>query len=210
MHFVSQSAIQSTPAGALRIGKRQLTAHRITAAAQRLVLEHGLDGFTMDQLAEVAGVSRRTLFNYFPGKDDAVLGGPPVLEESVLDEFGGGGPTGRLLDDLAAVVQGILRESPDTREDVARGRRVMLENPRLIALAHQRLQESVESCMGYVEAREGPAFDRRRVDVAIALVLACFHLAMDRYLEDGVEDSDLGQLFTGTLATAHDLLDRPA
>jgi AcrR family transcriptional regulator len=208
MHFVSHSAIEQPPVGALRIGKRQLTAHRITAAAQRLALEHGLDGFTMEQLAELTGVSRRTLFNYFPGKDDAVLGGPPVLDEAVLAEFGGGGPTGRLLEDLAAVVQGILRESPDTREDVARGRRVMLANPRLIALAHQRLQESVASCMGYIEAREGPNFDRRRVDVAIALVLACFHLAMDRYLEEGAEDSDLGELFAATLGTAHDLLDR--
>ena len=40
------------------------------------MLEHGLDGFTMEQLAERVGVSRRTLFYYFPAKDDAVLGGP--------------------------------------------------------------------------------------------------------------------------------------
>ena len=65
----------------------------------------------------------------------------------------------------------ILAESPETREDVARGREVMLANPRLIALAHQRLEECVEACMPYIEAREGTHFDRRRVDVAIALVL---------------------------------------
>ena len=81
----------------------------------------------------------------------------------------------------------------------------MLANPRLIALAHQRLQECVESCMVYIEKREGDAFVRTRVDVAIALVIACFHLAMDRYLDDDVE-SDLATLFTESLGTARELL----
>ena len=201
---MSESAtIQSPPAGAIRTGKRELTAHRITVAAQELALEHGLDGFTMEQLAERAEVSRRTLFNYFPSKDDAVLGGPPVISEDALAAFTAGGPTGRLVDDLASLVLAVLAESPDTRDDVARGRAVMLANPRLITHAHQRLQESVESCLGMMEAREGRGFSRPRVDVAIALVLASFHLAMDRYLDT---DSELAALFTETLATARDLL----
>ena len=66
----------------------------------------------MEQLAEQVGVSRRTLFNYFPGKDDAILGGPPVLGEEQLDEFSAGGPTGNLVDDLAAVVFAILDDDP--------------------------------------------------------------------------------------------------
>ena len=202
---MNESASSALPAGALRTGKRELTAHRITTTAQRLALEHGLDGFTMEQLAEQVGVSRRTLFNYFPGKDDAILGGPPVLGAEQLDEFSAGGPTGNLVDDLAAVVFAILEDDPGTREDVARGRQVMLANPRLIALAHQRLQECVESCMVYIEKREDDSFVRARVDVALALVIACFHLAMDRYLDDDVE-SDLATLFHESLGTARELL----
>ena len=136
----------------------------------------------MDDLAALAEVSRRTLFNYFPGKDDAVLGGPPVLNAGLLETFSAGGPHGHLVDDLAEILLSILAASPETREDVTRGREVMLANPRLIALAHQRLEECVEACMPYIEAREGAHFDRRRVDVAIALLLACFHLAMQHYL----------------------------
>ena len=63
-----------------RADKRALTARRIVLCAQELTLEHGLDGFTMDDLAQRAEVSRRTLFNYFPSKDDAVLGGPPSVD----------------------------------------------------------------------------------------------------------------------------------
>lgn len=91
---MDESAIQQAAPGASRLSKRALTAHRITTTAQQLVLEHGLDGFTMEQLAERVGVSRRTLFNYFPGKDDAVLGGPPSVDEDLLGTFRAGGPTG--------------------------------------------------------------------------------------------------------------------
>ena len=60
----------------------------------------------MDDLAALAGVSRRTLFNYFPGKDDAVLGGPPVLDaEAASTTFVAGGPHGNLVDDLAEIVR---------------------------------------------------------------------------------------------------------
>jgi AcrR family transcriptional regulator len=202
---MSKSAIQSAAPGTSRISKRVLTAHRITTTAQQLVLERGLDGFTMEQLAEGVGVSRRTLFNYFTGKDDAVLGGPPSMDEDLLRTFSDGGPTGHLVDDLAAIVLAILRDSPETREDAARARRVMLENPRLIALGAERLRQSVESCVVHAEKREGDRFDRRRFDVAVGLVLVCFHIAMERYLDDDVE-TDLSSLFSVSLATARDLL----
>ncbi len=204
MHSMAQSAIQVVEQGDTRADRRRLTAHRITGCAQRLTLERGLDGFTMDDLAALAEVSRRTLFNYFPGKDDAVLGGPPVLNAGLLETFSAGGPHGHLVDDLAEILLSILAASPETREDVTRGREVMLANPRLIALAHQRLEECVEACMPYIEAREGAHFDRRRVDVAIAVLLACFHLAMKHYLT--AESSDLDTLFTDALGTARELL----
>ena len=205
MHSMTQSAISSVEVRDTRADRRLLTAHRITACAQGLALEHGLDGFTMDDLAEAAGVSRRTLFNYFPGKDDAVLGGPPQLDDRLMEAFSAGGPSGNLVDDIAEIVVTVLRESPDTPADVARGREVMTANPRLIAVAHQRLQECVESAMVHIETREGASFSRPRIDVAIALVLACCHLAVDRYLT-GDTDADLADLFLESLGTARQLL----
>lgn len=200
MHSVSHSA---TP-GVVRAGRREQTAHRITRAAQKLVLDRGIDAFTMDQLAEQVGVSRRTLFNYFPSKDDAILGGPPVIAQEDLDVFSGGGPSGHLVQDLAALVLALLRDNPEERAEVARARQVMHQNPRLIALAHQRLQEAVESCLVRVEQREGARFSRTQADVAVALVLVSFHLAMDRFLDD--DEAHLADLFTETLDTARQLL----
>lgn len=199
---MTQSATAVAPS---RDHKRRLTAYRITVCAQELALEHGLDGFTMDDLAARAEVSRRTLFNYFPGKDDAVLGGPPVIDEALLETFAHGGPTGDLVEDLAAIVVAVLSESPDTREDVARGRRVLLAEPRLLTHARDQLQACVESCMAPMQLREGERFDRARVDMAIVLILACVHVAMDRFVDDGT-DAVFADLFTESLATARALL----
>jgi hypothetical protein len=61
-----------------RDAKRSQTALRLQERALRLTLDRGFDGWTMDDLAEAADVSRRTVFNYFDSKADVVLG--PVVE----------------------------------------------------------------------------------------------------------------------------------
>lgn len=207
MHSVKDSAISQAFAvcSTGRAAKREQTLREIVAAARQLALELGIDGFTMDDLAREAGVSRRTLFNYVPGKDDAVIGPPPVIRPEIFATFVAGGPHGSLVDDLAEVVVQVLHERPESPDEVALGRAAMLANPRLIAGTLDRLQELVESSMGFVEQREGAAYDRARFDVALALVVACLHVAMDRFLT-GEHGTDLAPLFLTTIGTARDLL----
>lgn len=42
-------------------------------AARELVVDHGLEGVTMDRVAEAAGVAKGTLYNYFANKDALLL-----------------------------------------------------------------------------------------------------------------------------------------
>ncbi len=60
-----------TQAG-LRKAKREATAHALARAAYELAREHGLDGFTIEDVAARAGYSRRTFANHFGGKEEAV------------------------------------------------------------------------------------------------------------------------------------------
>ncbi|MEV5298102.1 TetR/AcrR family transcriptional regulator [Amycolatopsis methanolica] len=60
------------PAG-LRERKKQRTREAISNAAIRLFLEHGFDQVSIAQVADVAEVSRRTLFAYFPTKESLVV-----------------------------------------------------------------------------------------------------------------------------------------
>src|SRR6476660_5993038 len=61
-------------AGGLRERKRAATRAAITAVARSLTAERGLNGYTVEEVCEQAGISRRTFFNYFPAKEDAILG----------------------------------------------------------------------------------------------------------------------------------------
>lgn len=52
---------------------------RILTACKELAVKHGFRGIRMDELARRAGVSKRTVYRYFPSKDAVITG--------ALDDF---------------------------------------------------------------------------------------------------------------------------
>ena len=64
-------------AGSIRERKKRETRARIHRAALSLALDRGLHEVTADDIAAAATVSPRTLFNYFPTKEDAFVGYDP-------------------------------------------------------------------------------------------------------------------------------------
>lgn len=76
-----------TVTGGLRQRKKQHTRSQLHLAALDLVLEHGLEHVTAEQIAARAQVSPRTFFNYFPTKDAAIVGTDPQLPAQLLAEF---------------------------------------------------------------------------------------------------------------------------
>ena len=112
-----------------RSGGRPATASRV--CAQRLTDAHGLDGFTMDELAEAAEVSRRTLFNYFPSKIDAVLGEhPEISDRRARRRSVAGGPHGNLVEDLAELARAALAgQAAPTASRSSSVRRVLHRQP---------------------------------------------------------------------------------
>lgn len=57
------------------VGRPPVTSHAaIEAAAFQLFAERGFDETTVDDIAEAAGIGRRTLFRYFPSKYDIPWG----------------------------------------------------------------------------------------------------------------------------------------
>lgn len=53
--------------------KKQQTREQIARVAMELFLERGFDNVTVAEVAEAADVSEKTVFNYFPAKEDLVF-----------------------------------------------------------------------------------------------------------------------------------------
>jgi AcrR family transcriptional regulator len=117
----------------LRERKKKARRAALIDAAQNLVAELGLDAVTVEMISAEAGVSPRTFFNYFESKDDAVLGAEDAgLPEDVVRTFVEGGPTGRLLSDLQAVVASLLAAAGEDHDRMVRAMDLMKQEPRLL------------------------------------------------------------------------------
>ncbi len=155
---------------------------KIAACAQELTLAHGLDGFTMDDLAVEVGVSRRTLFNYFGGKVEAVLGATPEAPADLIATFRAGGPSGDLVADVAGLAEALVFAGDFSRAEIARARQVINSDPRLLGASYENFRAVIGHYVEEIRIREGDAFDPTRAEIVIRLLGALFDLALDNFL----------------------------
>ncbi|RKQ36871.1 TetR/AcrR family transcriptional regulator [Kocuria tytonis] len=121
----------TTPQPSLRERHRTRTLAEIHQAALDLAGEGGFPETTVDAVAERAGISRRTFFNYYASKEDALLGiTPPRVSESAharyMDRTTG--------DEFARTVRlfmDVLRDATGPPEFTARRRELVEHHPEL-------------------------------------------------------------------------------
>jgi AcrR family transcriptional regulator len=65
--------MSATVSEGLRERKKRETREAIARTAMKLFAARGFDAVTVADVAEAAGVSEKTVFNYFPAKEDLVL-----------------------------------------------------------------------------------------------------------------------------------------
>ncbi len=189
--------------------KRSRTSHHITMCARQLAIEHGYDDYTLDQLAEAAGVSRRTLFNYFPSKLDAVLGTIPRIPHDEAEAFLHGGPTGVLMRDLSRLVLQMLEDKEVTRQEWLLSRECLGRNPKLLAHSRTKFRESVDAAKQLIAKREGVDPSSPRASVSIGLLVGLFDVTIDQFVEPG-QTRSLGDIYMDNLNLAGQLLRGPA
>lgn len=66
---------KETPAGSRVERRKEETKQKIVAVAMKLFKEQGVDGTTMEQIAEEVDIAKGTLYNYFP------------VKEAIIDEY---------------------------------------------------------------------------------------------------------------------------
>jgi AcrR family transcriptional regulator len=69
----------------LRERKKRQTRETIAHAAMALFARHGFDAVTVADVARAADVSEKTVFNYFPAKEDLVLHGGEERRAALIE-----------------------------------------------------------------------------------------------------------------------------
>lgn len=80
---------ESTVPEGRRDRKKRETRARISGAATLLIQRRGFDNVTVAEVAEAADVSKMTVFNYFPRKEDLYLDRFPEREALLRDALAG-------------------------------------------------------------------------------------------------------------------------
>ncbi|MDM7891017.1 TetR/AcrR family transcriptional regulator [Curtobacterium caseinilyticum] len=184
----------------LRERKRRATRTAIQQAALRIAIESGWPAVTVDEIARRADVSPRTFFNYFPSKEQAILGDDPTLPEGdALDVFRAGGPSGELLADLGTLLVHAAEELVDDRGLLAERQQVLRAAPELFSrrmASMKEFQAQVEDAVAVrLTATETDLADdrdalRRRARLASVVALAALRHAWWEW-SDGATETHL-------------------
>ncbi|MFI0188673.1 TetR/AcrR family transcriptional regulator [Streptomyces sp. NPDC017082] len=143
----------------LRERKKQRMYQDVSDTAVRLFLERGFDAVSVAEVAAAAGISKPTLFRYFPAKEDLVLHRIADHEsEAARVAAGAADPVDALRRHFLA---GLDRRDPVTglndHPDVLAFHRLLYGTPSLVAraYAHQERSEAAlaEALGGGLDAR---------------------------------------------------------
>lgn len=172
----------SESADSWREQRRRETTRALTDAARRLTTERGFAGFTVEELCTEVGVSRRTFFNYFESKENAVFGFAAIDSRQEALEADFVAQTGDLLDDFIALT--IARfDLFNPLDDAPAMFAVIEQEPRLLKAAFEQLAKNERRDMELVVRRSGEGADAElRAEVMVHSVGALVRLCMDQLL----------------------------
>jgi len=125
----------------LRERKKQQTRDLIAETARSLFTERGFDAVTVDEVAREADVSRKTVFNYFPTKEDLVYWRLETFESELLTAIDERAPGESITGAFGRFVlerRGLLaQQDSGAVERLAALTRMIVESPALLARERQ-------------------------------------------------------------------------
>src|SRR5712675_3366411 len=92
---------------------------RLQAAALALYGERGYENTTVAEIAERAGLTKRTFFRYFADKREVLFWGSRALEELFVTEVGAAPEAASPLEAVTAALDAVAASFEDRREHAA-------------------------------------------------------------------------------------------
>jgi AcrR family transcriptional regulator len=161
------------PATGLRERKKRETREALTRAAHELFVDRGYEETTLGEIADAAGVSTRTIFAYFPGKEDILFATVQTMLDAVAAALADR-PTGT--DALAALREFILSSEHQKTELDCKLGELIAADPTLSSHKRARIAQLQEVLAAAIAHDLGVGPDDLRPQVAAASLTAAFEV----------------------------------
>ncbi|GAB1513258.1 TetR/AcrR family transcriptional regulator [Actinophytocola sp. KF-1] len=170
------------PTATLRTRKKAATRQSLHEAALRLAMERGLDGVTVEDIADEVGVSRRTFSNYFANKEDAVLHADRERTRNLVALVEGRPAAEPPWQALRAAVAELYRDRPVPDPEWVAQLRLLRRHPSLLARQASD-QITLERDLAAVLRARGHGLDTELARLMAATFLAAVRTAGVLWLE---------------------------
>jgi AcrR family transcriptional regulator len=169
----------------LRERKRRETLRRIAEEGLKLFLTNGYEATTLDEIAEAAGISRRTFFYYFRSKEEILLawqggGFTDTVRAAVLEQSTRQSP----LDAVKNALLGLMTRFKADFKQVRAIERLVCSNEAL-RLRHQAKYVEQEQAVFEALCQMWPQPKRQPgLRVVAMMSIGAFRLAIDSWSRD--------------------------
>jgi AcrR family transcriptional regulator len=188
----------SAPANpGLRERKKQQTRLRIIAAALDLCDTQGFDATTIEQIANVADVSPRTINRYFESKEDIVLGPVQDFGRTIAETLREQPRTGNELQALLAAFLHVVDQAAEGGEadplsfrQFQKMQRILRSSPSVSARSTELADDKNTAIAAVVAERLGTEPDARAVRLLVGTWQLIGHIGME-CSDDAFLDEDL-------------------
>ena len=186
---------------------RRSSAEMLADAAAELFLENGWSGTTVDQIAQRAGVSRGTFFNYFESKADLFWLDLDQSLAGVADLLRGSSETSPVRAVEAALVAVGRAHDPGRVPWALTQTEAMGLGDELVASAAVRFLRLQSSVASFVAEASGGRRDDLMPEVVASALLAAAATAITHWARSGVGRTALGDVIARAVGPVADGLE---
>jgi AcrR family transcriptional regulator len=182
VHLMDET--EQGPPARLRERKKQRTRQLIADTARRLFAERGFEAVTVAEIAREAEVAEKTVYNYFPTKEDLFYSRLEAFEEELLAAIRDRRPGTTMIaafGDFLLQPRGVfaLEDTDAATEQLRTITRVITESPALLARERQVFARYTESLAGLIASETGAAPDDVQPRAAAGALVAVHQALID-------------------------------
>lgn len=182
-----------TDRGTARAGRKPITSRsEVEHAAFELFARQGFDHTTVDDIANAAGIGRRTFFRYFPSKNDVAWGDFDGQLTRMRERLATYPHEVRLVDAIREALVDFNRVDPAEAPWHRRRMELILTTPALQAHSTLRYAEWRQALAEFVAARLGEDVDSLAPQAISYATLGVALAAYEQWLR--TPDTELGDL----------------